>query len=200
MFERFCDDRTPNSQRGIAVRRRRYGSPTRIKDILRGSAERQSSCEMLASDLNFRLRVRRIVPNRHTCFATSCTKDTRSPNASRRPNVVEFREASGLRRVHHRFWPDGGCGRRPAQHVRSPSCDSQSRAPGHLQRGRMTNFLTAKNGENAKDKTYERHHRIVCPSSANLLQVCSSPEAARRKSKPSFLFSALSAFSAFFAV
>ena len=108
MFERFCDDRTPNSQRGIAVRRRRYGSPTRIKDILRGSAERQSSCEMLASDLNFRLRVRRIVPNRHTCFATSCTKDTRSPNASRRPNVVEFREASGLRRVHRRFWLDGG--------------------------------------------------------------------------------------------
>ena len=44
----------------------------------------------------------------HTMKAPkSGAKDTRTPNASRVLKATEFREASGLRRVHRRFWPFG---------------------------------------------------------------------------------------------
>jgi hypothetical protein len=39
----------------------------------------------------------------HSSASESGAKDTRSPDASRLPDTLKLREASGLRRVHRRF-------------------------------------------------------------------------------------------------
>jgi hypothetical protein len=47
----------------------------------------------------------------------SGAKGTRTPDASRLPNVLQLREASGLRRVHRRFWDRGRPGRKPSRNM-----------------------------------------------------------------------------------
>jgi hypothetical protein len=39
----------------------------------------------------------------HSSAPESGAKDTRSPNASRLPDALKLRKASGVRRVHRRF-------------------------------------------------------------------------------------------------
>ena len=55
--------------------------------------------ESLAVPLKFE---RLDLPDGHSA-SESGAEDTRSPDASRPPGVLELREASGVRRVHRRF-------------------------------------------------------------------------------------------------